>query len=71
MENKVAKIVNAVTTLIDAVAVAGEIPSGHLYAQLMPYGVKLDVYQKLEELMLESGKVRKECDLLIAVKEGK
>jgi hypothetical protein len=43
----------------------GGIPSGHLYAMMMTLpGITLQVYQYLEGVLIESGKVTKKNDFL-------
>lgn len=46
------------------------IPRGHLYAFLQPYGFPLDAFEKLEGVLLASGRVRRQGQLLFAEKEA-
>lgn len=62
--NAAAAILEIIKTVMDLVKAAGEIPSGHLYAQLMPMGCQLRQYQQIESILIGSGKVRKSGDLL-------
>jgi hypothetical protein len=51
-------------TELDGPAFKG-IPSGHLYAMLLTLpGMTLQTYQKLEGILIESGRVMKSGDLL-------
>ncbi len=59
------KIVQAVHETIVATGEAG-IPAGHLYAALMPAGINLEQYQRIENLLVESGAVSKKNNLLKA-----
>lgn len=65
----VAKI--ALETMLEAIAAAGEegIPSGHLYAMLMPYGMKLDTYQTLLGMLKKAGRVKEINHVLTVVKK--
>ena len=48
-------------------AIPEGVPSGHLYAMLMSYGVDLETYELFIGSLVASGKIRKSNDLLIAV----
>lgn len=50
----------------DAIRDVGSIPSGHLYAQLMPY-MSLGLYMQIIKLLKDSGVIREENHLLIYV----
>lgn len=43
----------------------GGLPAGELYAKLNAHGMTLSVYQMFERIIIKSGMVRKENDLLI------
>lgn len=58
-----------VTIIADAIREAGEIPSGHLYAMLMPFGINLHLYQQIIDGLQKAGRVKKTGDLLTWVKE--
>ena len=45
-------------------APSGTLPSGHLYALLMPSGISLETYQSMLGLLVRSGVVRLEGDLV-------
>lgn len=59
------KIVQAVHAAIVESGTAG-IPAGHLYAALMPSGCTLAQYERIENLLIESGAVAKKNFLLTA-----
>lgn len=48
---------NVVRIVADAIREAKEIPSGHLYATLMEYGMPLEVYQKIIDALKGAGLV--------------
>lgn len=50
--------------MVDSVRAAKEIPSGHLYAVAMQYGVSLEAYYDLEKMMLKYFKVKKQGHVL-------
>jgi hypothetical protein len=65
---------NAIKALLAVVAVVIEtleecpegLPEGHLYAILMPMGCTLPRFNQLVELLIGSGKVKKQGHLLLA-----
>ena len=48
----------------DTIKDAGQIPSGHLYAMLMPSGCTLEQFNMLIAVFKEAGKVREEKNVL-------
>lgn len=44
------------------------IPSGHVYAAFMQFGLTLEQYLYLESICIASGKIKKEHHLLTAVR---
>lgn len=56
----------ALGAIIEAIETTGDtgIPSGHLYAYLMPTGITLDVYNKMESMLIASGRIVKRGDVL-------
>ena len=60
----VSKILHAI---LEAIREAGRLPSGLIYAGLIEKfpGMSLEIYQRMEETMIETGLVRKEGDILI------
>ena len=56
--------VEIVRAVADAIRAAGSIPSGHLYAHLMAYGMKIQEYEQIIGLLTRSGLVNKKNDLL-------
>lgn len=54
------KIIAAIETVRELIKTAGEVPSGHLYAMLMPHGMTLDAYNKIIGILKAGGMVREE-----------
>lgn len=56
----------ALGAIIEAIETAGDtgLPSGHLYAHLMPTGITLDGYNKMESMLIASGRIVKRGDVL-------
>jgi hypothetical protein len=67
-DKKVDVQVEAALGIILAVANAiqglGEVPSGELYARMMPHGIKLDAYEKIISTLKGAGLVRESNHLL-------
>ncbi len=59
------KQILVIKTIAEAIEEAGQIPSGHLYALLMPYGCTLEKFNFVIDILVDSGKVKKQYDLLI------
>ena len=55
--------VEAIREAVDAAGDAG-IPSGHLYAMLMAYGLSLPAYQSLIAILVKTGKIAESGHLL-------
>lgn len=51
-------------TLCEVIKVKGTIPSGELYAHLMPYGCSLEQYESLINTLLNTGLVKRQNHLL-------
>jgi len=56
-------MIQAVFAVRDAIKELGEVPSGHLYAQLMGH-MSLDTYNQIISLLKKSGKVTESGNLL-------
>jgi len=56
-------VIQAVFAVRDAIKELGEVPSGHLYAQLMG-DMSLDTYNQIISLLKKSGKVTESGHLL-------
>ncbi len=54
----------AIKAIADAIKAIGEIPAGHLYAQLMPMGCTLSQFEQITGLLVRSGLVVKSGDVL-------
>lgn len=61
---QVSQALTIIRTVADAIREAGSIPSGHLYAMLMPYGCTLSSYEKIVSILVESGRVEKTANVL-------
>ena len=65
---------NAIKALLSVVSIVVEtleecpegLPEGHLYALLMPMGCTLDHFNKLVDLLVGSGRVKKQGGKLVA-----
>lgn len=57
-------VVEVIQTIMEVIRERSEIPSGELYALLMPSGCTLAQYEKLEDIMIKSGKVEKKGQVL-------
>lgn len=51
--------------IMDAIRTAGRIPAGFLYSILLEAGMSHAMWQDVEALIIETGLVRKENDLLV------
>lgn len=57
-------MVEIVQLIAETIKTRKEIPAGELYALLMPSGCTLEQYEKIEGILIESGKVEKKGNLL-------
>lgn len=57
--------IKAMHIVCEAIREAKEIPSGHLYAALMPHGCTLTMYEAIIGVVTRSGVVEKKGDLLV------
>ena len=65
MVPQIASAIKLVTACLEAIrATPLGMPSGNLYSALMSKGCDINQYQKIEQLMLGTGLVRKSGDLL-------
>jgi len=57
--------------VLEAVQVAGVqgVPSGHLYAMLMPYGIRIDIYNLIIAALKRAGRITEEHHVLRAVQQ--
>ena len=53
-----------VKMVAECIAVAGSIPSGHLYAQLMAHGYTLPVYQRIIDVLEKAGLITVKSHLI-------
>lgn len=60
-------IKDLILCLLEAIKEAGQIPDGHLYAQVMQY-VGFETYSMAIDILVESGRVKKVNHMLIWVK---
>jgi hypothetical protein len=60
----VRQAVMLIKSIIDAIQDAKEIPAGTLYAGLMEKGCTLEQYQQIEQVILNTGLVSKNNNLL-------
>jgi len=65
-------VVLVLGTIVEAIREAGAagVPSGHLYAMLMPLGLSLDTYQTIIGAMVKSGQVTDNGHLLKIVQRS-
>lgn len=63
MLTKEAAAIQMIKAVADAIKELGKIPSGHLYARLMPY-LDLPSYEKIIGILERSGVIRKTSDVL-------
>ncbi len=66
--DNVQKLKEILDLMIETISSAGPtgIPSGHFYAQLMPY-MSINMYQKLTEILVKSGRISIDSHVLRAV----
>jgi len=64
-KEQVVASINLVRTVADIIKELGEVPSGHLYAQLMPYNISLQAYETIIRVILSTGLVQQKNHLLI------
>ena len=63
MNAKEKAALDAIVTVGEAIKALGSVPSGHLYAQLMPY-MSLETYNKIIAILVRAGGVKEERHLL-------
>ena len=58
---KAQAIIAIAEAVLDVIKTSGPLgaPGGHIYAALMPFGVRLEQYEALMSALVASGKVRK------------
>jgi hypothetical protein len=56
--------VQAVLVVSEAIRELGEVPSGHLYAQLMPAGISLETFGRIVGILRNAGLVEERGHLL-------
>jgi hypothetical protein len=59
------ELLDATHAIIQAYGSHG-MPSGELYARMMPYGITFETYNNLIEILVRSGKITKTHHLLVA-----
>lgn len=74
MENKTMPVIETelrpaaiaiVRAIADAIRIAEEIPSGHLYAMLMEFGIELQAYQNVIDLLIRAELIEKDRSHLL------
>ena len=60
----VAAAVQTVAAIAEAIPALGSVPSGHLYAQVMPSGVSLAAYERCIEILKNADLVAESNHLL-------
>ena len=64
MKTEVKAVLELVRTVADLIRELESIPSGELYARLMPYGIGLATYQGLIETLVRAGVIENRGHLL-------
>ena len=67
MENgsKVGAAINIIKSVADAIKDLGRVPSGHLYASLMPSGISIEEFNSIIRILKRAAIVREEYHELI------
>ena len=61
---KVAAVIGVLEALASAIRDLGRVPSGHLYAQVLGH-MSLQTYESMVQLLVESGVVGRDGDVLV------
>lgn len=67
--NRYAAIYSICNSIVDALKLSGTLgtPSGVIFVSLMQYECTLDQYKTLLDILVKSGRIRQQGDLLFAI----